>query len=163
MVACFLTSMPCEQPPVHFLVAPVTHAAGAVAFPLLALGGTQVIMPEVDAEAIMQLIERHKITHLFLPPTVIYVMLSHPKVRDYDYSSLNYFLYAAAPMSADKLKQAIEIFGPVMVQCFGQAEAPMMCTFMSVQDHINALLPGNEHAFAFLWKSHALRACSDYG
>ena len=145
MIACFLTEMPCEQPPVHLLAAPVTHAAGSVAFPLLAMGGTQVIMSEVDPEAIMQMIEKHKITHLFLPPTVIYVMLSHPKVRKYDYSSLKYFLYAASPMSAEKLKQAIEVFGPVMVQCFGQAEAPMMCTFMSKQDHIDALTPGNEH------------------
>ena len=145
MIASFLTSMPSEKPPVHLLVAPVTHAAGAVAFPLLALGGTQMIMSEVDPEKIMQMIERHKITHLFLPPTVIYVMLSHPKVRDYDYSSLQYFLYAASPMSAEKLCQAIDVFGPVMVQCFGQAEAPMMCTFMSTRDHVEALQPGNEH------------------
>jgi acyl-CoA synthetase (AMP-forming)/AMP-acid ligase II len=145
MIAGFLTAMPCEEPPVHLLVAPVTHAAGAVAYPQLAQGGTQVIMSDVDPEAIMQAIEQHHITHLFLPPTVIYMMLSHPNVRNYDYSSMKYFLYCAAPMSADKLKQAIDVFGPVMVQSFGQAEAPMMCTFMSVQDHIEALKQGNEH------------------
>lgn len=32
-----------------------------------------------------------------------------------------------------------------MLQCFGQAEAPMMCTFMSTQGHAYALKPGNEH------------------
>jgi acyl-CoA synthetase (AMP-forming)/AMP-acid ligase II len=123
----------------------MTHAAGGTAFSLLPLGGTQLFMAEVEPEVIMQMIERHKVTHLFLPPTVIYVMLSHPKVRDYDYSSLKYFLYAAAPMSADKLRQAIEVFGPVMVQSYGQAEAPMICTFMSAQDHLDALKSGNEH------------------
>jgi acyl-CoA synthetase (AMP-forming)/AMP-acid ligase II len=72
-------------------------------------------------------------------------MLAHPKVRDYDYSSLKYFIYAAAPMSADKLRQAIDVFGPVMVQYYGQAEATLTCTFMSAQDHLEALKPGNEH------------------
>lgn len=145
LTACYFTNMPCDQPPVHLLVAPMTHAAGGTAFPLLALGGTQLFMTETEPEAIMQMIERHKVTHLFLPPTVIYVMLAHPKVRDYDYSSLKYFLYAAAPMSADKLRLAIDVFGPVMVQSYGQVEAPMMCTFMSIKDHLEALKPGNEH------------------
>ena len=69
----------------------------------------------------------------FLPPTAIYVMLAHPEVRNYDYSSLDYFLYAAAPMSVDKLKEAIDVFGPVMAQSYGQAEAPMICTYMSAR------------------------------
>ena len=145
LVACTLVSMPTDEPPVHLLAAPITHAAGTIAFPLFAQGATQLLMGAVDPEAIMQMIEKHQVTHLFLPPTVIYVMLTHPKVRDYDYSSLKYFIYAAAPMSADKLRQAIDIFGPVMVQTYGQAEAPMLCTFMSAKDHVDALESGNEH------------------
>ena len=144
MISNFMISMPCEQPPVHLMVAPMTHACMATGFLTLAQGGTNVFMDEVDVKVIMQMIERHKVTHLFLPPTVIYVMLAHPDVREYDYSSLKYFLYLAAPMSADKLRQAIDVFGPVMVQSFGQAEAPMILTYMSVQDHLDALQPGNE-------------------
>jgi len=145
MVAAALASMPCDQPPINLIVAPVTHGAGAIAWPLFIQGATQLLMSNVDPESILQMIERHKVTHLFLPPTVIYLMLAHPKVRDYDYSSLKYFIYAAAPMSADKLRQAIDVFGPVMVQYYGQAEATLTCTFMSVQDHLEALKPGNEH------------------
>ena len=144
MIACFLHAMPCDEPPVHLLVAPVTHAAGVFSYPLFPLGATQVMMSDVDPEKIMQTIEKRRVTHLFLPPTIIYMMLAHPKVRDYDYSSLKYFLYAAAPMSADKLRTAMEVFGPVMVQCFGQAEAPMTITFMSTQDHVEALTGGAE-------------------
>ena len=155
LTACYLTNMPSEQPPVHLLVAPMTHAAGGTAFPLLTQGGTQIFMTQTEPEAIMQMIERHQVTHLFLPPTVIYVMLAHPKVRDYDYSSLKYFLYAAAPMSADKLRLAIDVFGPVMVQSYGQAEAPMMCTFMSITDHLDALKPGNEHRLLSCGKASA--------
>jgi acyl-CoA synthetase (AMP-forming)/AMP-acid ligase II len=38
-------------------------------------------------------------------------------------------------MSIDKLKEALNVFGPVMAQLYGQAEAPMMCTFLSPAEH----------------------------
>jgi acyl-CoA synthetase (AMP-forming)/AMP-acid ligase II len=122
----------------------MTHAAGITSFALLAFGATNVIMPKADPEAIMRTIEREKVTHLFLPPTVIYVMLAHPNVRKYDYSSLRNFIYAAAPMSADKLREAIDVFGPVMTQTYGQAEAAMICTFFSPEQHVEALTTGKE-------------------
>jgi len=123
-------------PPVHLIAAPMTHAAGCVAFPTLVAGGTQIISPNADPLTIMQAIETHRVTTLFLPPTVIYMMLGHPRVREFDYSSLRHLIYAAAPMSATKLAEAIEIFGPVMTQTFGQAESPMICTFMSPEEHL---------------------------
>ncbi len=124
------------SPPVHLMAAPMTHAAGCVAFPTLASGGTQVVSPNADPLTIMQAVEQHRVTTLFLPPTVIYMMLGHPRAREFDYSSLKHMIYAAAPMSASKLAEAIELFGPVMTQTFGQAESPMICTFMSPEEHI---------------------------
>ena len=136
MIANFCASMHYESPPVHLVAAPMTHAAGCVAFPLLAIGATQVVVPRADPLEMMQAIQQHRVTTLFLPPTAIYSMLAHPRVRDFDYSSLQHFIYAAAPMSSEKLKEALEIFGPVMAQTYGQAESPMLCTFMSPQDHL---------------------------
>jgi len=136
MIANFITSMPTDEPPVHLIAAPMTHAAGCISFPLLAQGATQVLIPSADALLVMESIQRHRVTTLFLPPTVIYMMLGHPRVREFDYSSLKYFVYAAAPMSAQKLKEALEVFGPVMAQTFGQAEAPMLCTFLSPKEHL---------------------------
>jgi len=74
-----------------------------------------------------------------MPPTLIYMLLAHPDVRRHDYSSLRYFMYAAAPMAAEKLREALAVFGPVMAQTFGQVEAPMVCTYLSPQDHVDAL------------------------
>ncbi len=140
----FLSVMPMPEPPVHLMVAPMTHAAGFTSLPMMLVGGTNIFMTETAPEKIMQMIEKHKVSHLFLPPTVIYMMLAHPKVRDYDYSSLKNFIYAAAPMSADKLQEAMEVFGPVMTQTYGQAEAPMICTYFSPAQHQKALA-GNGH------------------
>ncbi len=143
MISTWNLSMPSPEPPVHLVVAPMTHAAGVLALTLMGLGASNIILKEFDALAVMQAIEEHKVSHLFLPPTAVYVMLAHPRVRDFDYSSLKYFIYAAAPMSVDKLKQAIEVFGPVMAQTFGQAEAPMVCTYFSPAEHTEALA-GNQ-------------------
>ena len=135
----FLTAFHYEKPPVYLVVAPMTHAAGVVAFPLMALGATTVIMDQTDPLLIMQNIEKYGVTTLFLPPTAIYNMLAHPRVKEFDYSSLENFLYCAAPMSVEKLKEAIEVFGPVMMQSYGQAEAPMVITTFSKEEHMDAL------------------------
>ncbi|MBI1198676.1 MAG: AMP-binding protein [Phenylobacterium sp.] len=142
MTANFFTALPCDFAPVHLAVAPLTHAAGGLALMLFAEGATQIILPQADPLEIMRSIEKHRVTHLFLPPTVIYMMLSHPQVREFDYSSMKYFVYTAAPMSADKLRQALDIFGPVMAQFFGQTEAPLACTVLTPKDHLRAVSPG---------------------
>lgn len=125
--------------PVYLMATPMTHAAGTVGFPTLAEGGTIVVHDGVKAPALLDSIERERVTRLFLPPTAIYSLLAEPQVRERDYSSLRHFLYAAAPMSADKLVEAMDVFGPVMAQCFGQSEAPMIATYMSPAEHAEAL------------------------
>lgn len=128
--------MPPRKPPVHLVVAPFTHAAGAIAYPLMAHGARHILFDRADPQRILDAIERDRVTYLFLPPTVIYRLLAHSDVRQRDLSSLEYFVYAAAPMSVEKLREALEVFGPVMAQCFGQAEAPMVCTFLSREEHL---------------------------
>jgi acyl-CoA synthetase (AMP-forming)/AMP-acid ligase II len=55
-----------------------------------------------------------------------------------DLSSLQCLWYGAAPMSADRLEQAIGAFGPVMGQLFGQTEAPMMISTLAPAQHLRA-------------------------
>ena len=92
-------------------------------------------MGTADPGAILAAIERHKVTHVYMPPTLIYMLLAHPDIGKYDYSSLSRLIYAAAPMSVDKLVEAIKVFGPVLTQTYGQAEACVICTFFSPADH----------------------------
>ncbi len=87
-------------------------------------------MPGFDALEVLRNIERHRVTHLFLPPTAFYAMLAHPEVRKFDYSSLRVFLLAGSPVAPDKLKEGVDIFGPCMCQSYGQTEAPMLMTFL---------------------------------
>jgi acyl-CoA synthetase (AMP-forming)/AMP-acid ligase II len=131
MALAFNAHMPEKEPPVYVLAAPMTHAAGLAALPVLASGGTVIVHEGVVAEEIFTSIERYRATQLFLPPTAVYTLLAHPDVRQRDFSSLRYFLVAAAPIAADRLAEAVEVFGPVMTQVYGQAEAPFICTFFA--------------------------------
>ena len=116
--------------PVCLCTAPLSHAAGVVAFTMFALGGTNVVLPGFDALGVLRAIEEYRVTHLFLPPTAFYSLLAHPKVEKFDYSSLRVFLLAGSPVSPDKFKRGVEIFGPCMCQSYGQTEAPMLLTWL---------------------------------
>jgi len=118
-----------DLPPVCLMVAPITHAAGGIAVLVTQFGATNVILRGFEPLEVMQAIERHRVTHLFLPPTAFYALLAHPRVREFDYSSLRYFMVGAAPVAAEKLREGVEVFGPCLCQSFGQAESPVILTW----------------------------------
>jgi fatty-acyl-CoA synthase len=138
MTAITLMSYPWPQRPVYLALAPLTHAAGVLCFPVLCHGGSIVIMRSPDVGGFLDNVERHRVTHTFLPPTLIYIVLDQPGLAERDLSSLQCFWYGAAPMSAARLEEAITRIGPVMAQLFGQTEAPMMISTMSPSDHLRA-------------------------
>lgn len=143
-------AMPSKTPPVHLCAAPMTHAAGILAFMLTPQAPTHVVVEKVDPLELMETIQRHRVTHVFLPPTALYAMLGHPQVREFDYSSLTHFLIAASPVSPDKLREAVEVFGPCMCQCYGQVEAPMLITYLPPEELTQAV---QDPARAHLLKS----------
>jgi len=116
--------------PVCLSTAPLSHAAGVVSFAMFTLGATNVVMPRFDAGEVLQNIERFRVTHLFVPPTAFYALLDHPRVRDFKYASLRVLLLAASPVSPDRVRQGVEVFGPCICQCYGQTEAPMLLTWL---------------------------------
>jgi acyl-CoA synthetase (AMP-forming)/AMP-acid ligase II len=135
MTALTLMCYPFEGRPVYLALAPLTHAAGVLCFPVLALGGEVVVMRSPDVGGFLDLIGQHRVTHTFLPPTLIYMVLGHDRLDSTDLSSLQCFWYGAAPMSAARLEEALTRIGPVMAQLFGQTEAPMMISTMAPRDH----------------------------
>ena len=120
--------------PVYLAMAPLTHAAGVLCFPVMALGGQIVVMGAPDLDEFLRLVPARRVTHTFLPPTLIYMLLAHEALDATDLSSLQCFWYGAAPMSVARLEEALHRIGP-MAQLFGQSEAPMMVSMMSPADH----------------------------
>ena len=138
MSALTLMGYPFDGRPSYLALAPLTHAAGVLCLPVMALGGRVVIMPKPDLGEFLALIERHRITHTFLPPTLIYMLLQHERLATTRLDSLQCFWYGAAPISAARLEEALTKIGPVMAQLFGQTEAPMMISMMSPREHFHA-------------------------
>lgn len=138
MSALTLMGYPFDGRPVYLALAPLTHAAGVLCLPVMALGGRIVIMPKPDLGEFLALVERHGVTHTFLPPTLIYMLLQHEKLASTRLDSLQCFWYGAAPISAARLEEALTAIGPVMAQLFGQTEAPMMISMMSPREHFHA-------------------------
>jgi fatty-acyl-CoA synthase len=118
-------------PPVFLATAPLTHAAGPFTMAGIAMGATVVVLPAFEPEAVLRAFERHKVTHIFLPPTALYTLLAHPQVRDFDYSSLRYFLLAGSAVSPEKLRQAVGVFGPCLCQSYGQTEFHLVATWLA--------------------------------
>jgi fatty-acyl-CoA synthase len=135
MSALTLMSYPFGPRPRYLALAPLTHAAGVLCFPVMTLGGEIVIMPKPDLTEFLALIQRHRVTHTFLPPTLIYLLLDHQDLARTDLTSLRCLWYGAAPMSVSRLTEALQKIGPVLGQLFGQSEAPMMISTLAPAEH----------------------------
>jgi acyl-CoA synthetase (AMP-forming)/AMP-acid ligase II len=129
MLETIANCMPAENH-VFLATAPLTHAAGPFATAGLAMGATVVVLPTFEATAVMRAIEDYEVTHIFLPPTAMYMMLNHPEVKEFDYSSMRYFLLAGSPVAPERVRQAVEVFGPCICQSYGQTECHLIATWL---------------------------------
>jgi fatty-acyl-CoA synthase len=122
--------------PPHFLsCTPLSHAGAAMFLPTLMKGGTMLVLPGFDPVRVLQAIQDHRINCMMLVPTMIYALLDHPRLGEFDLSSLETVFYGASAISPARLKEAIERIGPVFFQFYGQAEAPMSVTVLRKAEH----------------------------
>ena len=111
---------------VHLLTGPLYHAAPllfSMNAPLIA-GVPVVVMPAWDPEEALRLIERHRVTHTHMVPTMFHQLLALPDdVRArYDVSSLHNVLHGAAPCPVGVKQRLIEWFGPVVNEYYAATE-----------------------------------------
>ena len=134
------TLMNMDQPigpqTVNLNVGPLTHAAGLMMMVYYSRGATNVILPGFKEEAVLEAIEREKVTSLLLIPTMLYRLLMFPDLKSYDLSSVKRIWYGTAPMAVDRLKEGIRIFGNVFRQNYGMSEIAQPITYLGPEDHI---------------------------
>jgi long-chain acyl-CoA synthetase len=125
-----------EPEDVALVAAPLTHGAGIMALAFVMKAATQVLAHGFDPANILETIATEKITHTWMVPTQIRMILDSPALETADLSTLKTIVYGGAPMYVEDLKEAIRRIGPIFVQLFAQTESPMTGTYMRAQDHI---------------------------
>jgi acyl-CoA synthetase (AMP-forming)/AMP-acid ligase II len=116
--------------------APLYHAAPLrYCMSVHRYGGTVVVMEKFDPEAYLALVEKYRITHSQLVPTMFVRMLKLPEdVRSrYDLSSLKVAIHAAAPCPVDVKHAMIEWWGPVIYEYYSATEGAGFTTITSAE------------------------------
>jgi long-chain acyl-CoA synthetase len=104
---------------------PMYHSApAAYGMASARLGLCMVLQPRFEAEDMLRLIERHKVSHMHIVPTMFVRLLRLPyAVRQrYDVSSLRFITHGAAPCAPVVKRQMIEWWGPVINEYYGATE-----------------------------------------
>ena len=115
----------CEENMVYLSPAPLYHSAPLANVSLVIRnGGTAIIMEHFDPKQYLMLIERYRVTHSQLVPTMFSRMLKLPDAErhQFDLSSLKIAIHAAAPCPAIVKDQMIAWWGPIIHEYYGATE-----------------------------------------
>jgi len=136
---------PMDEHDVTLHAAPLTHGAGFHALAVTARGAHHVIPTDTrfDPASVFALLASAGVTNTWMVPTQI-VMLTDAAVASGppELPALRDVVYGGAPFVPAELRRAIEVFGPVFVQLFGQGETPMTATVLSRAEHAAAITDG---------------------
>ena len=114
----------------------IAHVAGITAILSSIWGGrTLVILPQFDPELWLESIERERVTHSFVVPTMLKRIMDYPYFDRHDIGSLKLITYGAAPMPFEVVCRAIEVFTCDLMNAYGQTESTSSLTYLGPDDH----------------------------
>ncbi|HCS28790.1 MAG TPA: acyl-CoA synthetase [Spongiibacteraceae bacterium] len=126
---------------VGLVVAPVFHAVGLVgALMGVVYGGSMVIHRDYDPVGMIDTLVNEKInTTAVIPVMLQFSIACVPDIAERDFSNLHTINYGASPIGEDLLQQCMDIFKCDFIQGYGQTEATLALTFLTAEDHKQAL------------------------
>lgn len=124
---------------IMLIMTPLPHATGFIIPPCFLKGGKVILTKGFDPLEMCQTVQEEKVTWTWMVPTMIYVLLDYPDREKYDLSSLHTVVYGGAPISPDRLRQAVVEFGPIFLQAYAQMEVATQTSVLTKQEHIDAL------------------------
>ncbi len=117
------------------IATPLSHAAAAFFVPVLQKGGAFYVMQGFSPDSFFEMVKTHRITATMLVPVMLYFLLDSPAAKTADMKSMETIFYGASPMSPDRLREAIKLWGQIFYQFYGQSEAPMVIANMRRSEH----------------------------
>jgi long-chain acyl-CoA synthetase len=123
--------------------APMSHGSGVYGLPHVAKAANQVIPVSggFDVGEFVELLAAYQGVTCFFAPTMVTRLVNHPSVTRLDPDHLKTLIYGGGPMYVEDLKRALDLFGPKLVQIYGQGEAPMTITALSKTMHADITHP----------------------
>jgi acyl-CoA synthetase (AMP-forming)/AMP-acid ligase II len=100
-------------------------------------GRKLLIMPQFESRGWLELVQRERVTHAFVVPTMMKQLLDDPNFAKTDLSSLTNLAYGGAPMPLTVIRRAIEAFPKTVgfVNAYGQTETTSSLTVLGPDDH----------------------------
>jgi fatty-acyl-CoA synthase len=124
--------------PVFLAITPLTRGLAMLAFPILAMGGELILLSEFRVTDFLTLISQGRVTHAFLPSSLLGMLLEHPDPPGTDLSSLQCVWYDGGnAIPPARLEAVIARLGPVMAQMFGQPEV-LVISGLAPAEHFRA-------------------------
>jgi len=120
------------------LVGPITHASGMQIVPALFAGASIYLFDSFEPGRFIEEMRRERITHTFLVPTMINMLLAAVQGQYRPLPDLRRLGYGAAPMAPARIMQAMDVFGPVLSQGYGAGETTSGVCGLTVEDHLFA-------------------------
>ena len=127
---------PEDEAEVTLLSVPVYHVAGLTAIMSSIWGGrTLAILPQFEPQLWLEAVQRERVTHSFIVPTMLKRIMDHPQFDKYDLSSLKLITYGAAPMPYEVVRRAVDVFKCGLMNAYGQTESTSTMTYLGPEDH----------------------------
>lgn len=143
---------PLSRSDVLLQIAPMTHASGAMLVPHVAVGARAVVLDGFDVEQMLDVIEKDRVTAVFVVPTMLVRFLD--AIDDPDrVATLRTIVYGGAPMPPAQIERGLALLGPRFVQIYGLTESTWPVCALTREDH--ARRPGESAAD---WRAR-LRSC----
>lgn len=117
------------------VVTPLSHAGFTCLLPTLLRGGCLYVPPFFSPEIFFDMVEQHRINATMLVPVMLYTLLDSERAASADMSSMVSVFYGASAISPVRLREAIEKWGKIFAQFYGQTEAPTCFANLRREDH----------------------------
>jgi acyl-CoA synthetase (AMP-forming)/AMP-acid ligase II len=100
------------------------------------VGGTQVAIPVFDPVAVLTAVQEHGVTDVLLVPTMIQLVVDHPRVDEFDLTTVRRLMYGASPMSDALLGRTMKVLPNArFLQAYGMTELAPVATLLTADDH----------------------------
>lgn len=124
-----LAVVPADDSEVQLHTIPLFHVNGwGVPQLLTAVGGSHVMIRRFEPEAALELIQQERVTRFYAVPTMITLLLNHPRLSDIDFSSMRFIKIGGAPAPAEMIKRAEAAFGCRVIAGYGLTETSPVIT-----------------------------------